>query len=111
MDSYKVLRSVELPKRHLAEQLKFLDGVETETYLVKDDSNIEGHSVKDLSLRTETGVTVIAVQRGEKIHHNPSPDFVFKKQDVILFIGKRKDIQRAREYLDSDRFIIEKYQR
>ena len=111
MDSYKVLRSVELPQKRLTEQHKFLEGVETETYLIKDDSNIDGHSVKDLRLRTETGVTVIAVQRGEIIHHNPSPDFVFRKQDIILLIGKRKDIQIAREYLDSDRFVIEKYQR
>jgi len=110
-DSYKMLRSVELPKKRLTEQHKFLEGIETETYLIKDDSNIDGHSIKDLRLRTETGITVIAVQRGEKIHHNPSPDFVLKKQDVILFIGKRKDVQRAREYLDSDRFVIEKYQR
>jgi CPA2 family monovalent cation:H+ antiporter-2 len=111
MDGYKVLRSVELPKKGLAEQHKFLEGIETETYLIKDNSNIDGHSVKDLRLRTESGVTIIAVQRGEKIHHNPSPDFVFRKQDVVLFIGKRKDIQSAREYLDSDRFVIEKYQR
>jgi hypothetical protein len=36
---------------------------------------------------------------------------VFKQGDIILFIGKKEDIDQAIEYLDSDRFLIEKYQR
>jgi monovalent cation:H+ antiporter-2, CPA2 family len=108
-DEYRILRTMELPRKSLAERYKFLKGIDTETYLIKEDSQVDGHSVKELRLRTETGVTIIAVQRGDKIYHNPSPDFVLKKNDVILFIGTTEDIKRAIEYLESDRFLITKY--
>lgn len=103
-DSYKMLRTIELPRKSLAERYRFLKGIDTETYLIKEDSCVDGYSIKDLRLRSETGVTIIAVQRGSEIFHNPSPDFVLQKNDVILFIGTREDIKRAINYLESDRF-------
>lgn len=110
-DSYSALRSVELPGKHLAERHEFLKDIDTETYLVKDGSNIIGHSIKELHLRAETGATIIAVQRGEDIHQNPSPDFVLKSGDVLLLIGKRKDVNNAIDYLESDKFLVAKYHR
>lgn len=108
-DNYKVLRSVELPRKHLADRFELLEDLETETYMIKETSKVVGHSIKDLRFRTETGVMIIAIQRGEKIHQNPSPDFVFKTGDVLLMIGKKEDINRAIEYLESDRFVSVKH--
>jgi CPA2 family monovalent cation:H+ antiporter-2 len=110
-DSYSVLRTVELPKKHLAERHEFLKDIETETYLIKEDAHVAGHSIKELHLRAETGVTIIAIQRGEKIFQNPPPDFVLNSGDVVLLIGKRKDINQAVEYLESDRFLVARYHR
>lgn len=110
-NSYGVLRTVELPMKHLVERYNFLKDIETETYLIRDGSRVSGHSIKELHLRAETGVTVIAVQRGEEIHQNPSPDFILKTGDVILLIGKKKDINKAIEYFESDRFLAAKYYR
>lgn len=110
-DSYSALRTVELPKKHLAERHEFLRDIETETYLIKKDSHMGGHSIKELHLRAETGVTIIAVQRGEEVYQNPSPDFVLKSGDVLLLIGKRKDINNAVEYLESERFLVARYHR
>jgi CPA2 family monovalent cation:H+ antiporter-2 len=110
-NSYSALRTVELPKRHLAERHEFLKDIETETYLIKKDSHISGHSIKELHLRAETGATIIAVQREEEVHQNPSPDFILKSGDVLLLIGKRKDINNAIDYLESDKFLVAKYHR
>lgn len=104
-DSYSVLRTVELPKKHLLERHEFLEDIETETYMIKDGSTIEGHTIKELNLRAVTGVTIIAVQRKDKAHQNPPSDFILKTGDVILFLGKREDVNRAIEYLESGRFI------
>lgn len=110
-NSYSALRTVELPKKHLAERYEFLKDIETETYLIKKDSHINGHSIKELHLRAETGITIIAVQRGDEVHQNPSPDFILKTDDVLLLIGKRKDINSAIEYLESERFLVARYHR
>ncbi len=61
--------------------------------------------LKEINLRVETGATVIAVKRAEKIYHNPSADFILKAGDIILLIGKRENINRALEYLESDKFL------
>ncbi|MEW6068663.1 MAG: monovalent cation:proton antiporter-2 (CPA2) family protein [Nitrospirota bacterium] len=108
-NNYRMLRTVELPRKSLAERHKFLKEIDTETYLIKEDSPVDGYSIKEIGLRTKTGATIIAVQRGDKIHHNPSPDFVLKKNDIILFIGTREDIGHAIEYIESDKFLPVKY--
>ncbi len=108
-DNYKMLRTVELPEKHLAEKHELLKEINTEAYLIKETFKIDGHSVKELRLRTETGVTIIAVQRGEKIYQNPQPDFILKTGDILLLIGKNEDINSAIEYLESDRFLSIKY--
>ncbi|MEW6001876.1 MAG: cation:proton antiporter [Nitrospirota bacterium] len=110
-DNYRVLRTIELPRKHLAERYELVKELETETYLIKEASRADGHSIKDLRFRTETRVTIIAVQRGEKIHQNPQPDFVIKAGDVLLLIGKKDDINRAIDYLESDKFPVMKYDR
>ncbi len=104
-DNYRVLRSVTLPGKHLAERYELLREMETETYLIKDISRVDGHSIKELRFRTETGVTIIAVQRGEKVYQNPPPEFILKRGDTLLLIGKKEDIDRAIEYLESDKLL------
>lgn len=107
-DSYRILRTIKLPKKYLAERSEFLEGIDTETYLIKDTSRADGRSLKEINLRVETGVTIIAVKRAEKIYHNPSADFILKARDIILIIGKRENINRALEYLESDKFLVQK---
>ncbi|MCX7914032.1 MAG: cation:proton antiporter [Thermodesulfovibrionales bacterium] len=108
---YKSLRSTELPAKFLTERIDLMKAIETETYYVKENSKIVGHTIRELHLRAETGATIIAIQRGEEIYHNPPPNFVLQSGDILLLIGKSKDLIRAIEYLESDRFLIVKYHR
>ncbi len=93
-DSYRLLRTLELPVKRLAER-DILGGIETELYLIKEGSPIDGRSIEDMRFRIDTGCTVIAVRRGGEIHQNPPPDFVFEKGDAVLIIGRREDLNRA----------------
>jgi len=108
-NSYNVLRTVGLPRIPLAERYEFLKDMDTDTYLIKGSSGVNGHTIKDLNLRAETGVTIMAVQRGDRIHQNPSPDLALQSGDVLLLVGRGKDINKAVEYLGSDKFIAAKY--
>lgn len=108
-DNYMVLRTVRLPRKHFEDRYELLKELDTESYMLKGTSRANGYSIKELRFRTETGVTIIAIQRGEKIFQNPSPDFVLKTGDILLLVGKKEDINRAIEYLESDRFLIEKH--
>jgi CPA2 family monovalent cation:H+ antiporter-2 len=100
-DHYAAFRIVKLPRKSLVEHHIFLKGIETETYFIKEGLAVDGQTIKKLQFRTITGVTIIAVQRGEEIYQNPSPDFVLKSGDIILLVGKREDLNNAIKYLES----------
>jgi len=101
-DSYRILRRVDYPRRPLAHRHEYLEGIETETYLVKKGSLADGTSILDLRLRKETGVTIIAVWRESALHQNPYPEYVLRDGDILVLIGKREDINRAMDYLEKE---------
>ncbi len=52
-----------------------------------------GKTIEDLQIRTKTGVTVIAVSRGEKNIINPPPSFVFEAGDGVVVIGETDQLK------------------
>jgi len=51
-----------------------------------------GNSLKEIHLRKEFGLTVVAAKRGDKIFENPGSGFVFESEDVIYVLGKHEKI-------------------
>ena len=100
-NSYQSLRKTDIPRKPLADHCEFLEGIETVRYLVRKGSPVDGQSLSDLRLRSITGATIVAVQRNETIHNTPGADFIIESEDIILLIGNRESIRRAKDYLDS----------
>lgn len=99
--NYETLRRVELPQRSLPEKCEILTDIETETYLINENDNASGRSLKDLMIRSNTGATIIAIKRGSEIISSPEPEFILKPGDVLYLIGSKENIQRALEVLES----------
>lgn len=97
--SYTALRGIELPKRHLFEKYDWLPEIEIDGYKIPEDSHIAGKSIAELQVRKKTGVTIIAVRRGPEVFTNPEPAFKFNTGDIILFLGERKNMNVALNYL------------
>ncbi len=53
-----------------------------------------GKSLKELNFRAKYNMTVIAVKKGEVIHPNLHPDYVFTADEHLLVLGRGEDIQR-----------------
>lgn len=103
--SYEALRRVEFHQRSLPEKCEILTDIETEAFLVTENTYASGRSLKDLMIRSTTGSTVIAVKRENEIISNPEPDFLFKPGDIIYFIGRKESIIQTLELLESQRKI------
>ncbi len=99
--SYEALRRVELPSKGLPEKCDIITDIETETYLLREQTPAVGHSIKDLKIRSRTGATVIAVRRDGEIVSSPDPDFVFRQGDIIYLIGEREKVLKAIDLLES----------
>jgi len=55
--------------------------------LVEDGSRAVGRSLKELQVETETGMFVLAVQRGRRWIYRPRPRFEFESGDRLIAIG------------------------
>jgi len=59
----------------------------TAEVLVEDGSRAVGHSLKELQVETETGMFVLAVQRGRRWIYRPRPRFEFEAGDRVIATG------------------------
>ncbi|HXY71340.1 MAG TPA: TrkA C-terminal domain-containing protein [Actinomycetota bacterium] len=55
--------------------------------LVEDGARAVGRSLKDLQVETETGMFILAVQRGRRWIYRPRPRFEFEAGDRLIAIG------------------------
>lgn len=62
------------------------------TYFIGE--NMAGKCIEDLQIRAKTGVTIIAVSRGEHNTINPPPGFIFKAGDAVVAIGESDQLKR-----------------
>jgi CPA2 family monovalent cation:H+ antiporter-2 len=61
--------------------------IETEWIHLPEDSPVVGKTLGDLRIRSETGVSVVAVIREQDLRPNPGPELVFEAGDVVGALG------------------------
>jgi CPA2 family monovalent cation:H+ antiporter-2 len=101
-DSYTALRSVEIPRTHLFDEVQWLPEIEIDGYRIPDGSGLVDKNIGALQIRKKTGGTVIAVRRGPDVFINPASEFAFRAGDIILFTGERKSMENALNYFKSE---------
>ncbi|MQA99348.1 MAG: potassium channel protein [Actinobacteria bacterium] len=55
--------------------------------VVSPGAPADGKSIKDLRIETETGMFVLAVQRGRRWSYRPKPRFTLQAEDRVIAIG------------------------
>jgi CPA2 family monovalent cation:H+ antiporter-2 len=101
-NSYTALRSIDLSRRHLFGRDTLVPEIEMDGIRVQESSPLAGRSIAELGIRKKTGVTIIAVRRGDAVIPNPEPDFRFRVGDIVLFTGSMKNMDRAVAYFTGE---------
>jgi TrkA domain protein len=57
---------------------------------IEEGSRVAGQTLVGSDLRNVTGVSVIAVQRGEETVPNPDPEFRVEAGDILVTLGTRE---------------------
>ena len=70
-----------------------------EPVAVTADSSCRGKLIRELALRTETGASVVAIERAGGNVVNPGPDEELLAGDQVLLLGKRPQLDAARRHL------------
>lgn len=76
-----------------------IQGLAIEWLTLRDDSPMAGRSIGAGRIRTRTGVSIVAVLRGDTTIPAPEPDVVLLAGDVLVVVGTPPGIDDAREIL------------
>lgn len=79
--SPNVLNFIELEKNYSIEEIKV-------------PYRMIGKSLKEINIRVEFNLTVIAIKSNGRVNISPSPDEVIREGDILVMIGENKDLQR-----------------
>ncbi len=72
-----------------------------EEITIKPDAWVVGRSLGDIRLRNWTGVTAVALTRGETDYFSPPPDMLLDAGDVLTVVGAEEARKRARTILNA----------
>ncbi len=67
--------------------------IETEWVRLPENSPLEGRTIGDLGVRTQTGASIVAIVRDDLVLAGPGPDVGFESGDLVGVLGTRD--QRA----------------
>ncbi len=95
-DGYDMFRSIEQRNVALPELKQHLPDIEIETLRIEAASPVAGKTLAELGLRKNYGATVLAIQHGRQTITNPSGDTQLLAQDIVVLVGTRDGIARAK---------------
>jgi K+/H+ antiporter YhaU regulatory subunit KhtT len=64
---------------------------------IAEASPVIGRSIRELRIRKETGVSVVAILRDGSLLMNPDPDFQFQRDDLIGVVSEPPQLDRFLE--------------
>ena len=90
------------PARHEPESISLtglLKDAHVETLTIAAHSPAAGKLIRELGLRSQTGASIVAIERAGASTVNPGPDEDVLAGDQVLLVGNQKQLDAARRHL------------
>lgn len=78
------------------------EGTFLEWYDVEPGAELAGQTLADARIRERTGVSVIAIQRGDHVVPSPDPETAIEAGDTLVVIGPSEDVNRFEPLISGD---------
>jgi len=85
--------------QQLAELQQRIEGLVIDWLPVREDSVYSGRTIGDARIRTRTGVSVVAIVRGEEAAPAPGPDQRLESGDYLVVVGTARGVEQVVELL------------
>ena len=95
-DGYDMFRSMSRRHSHAVGISGYLSGAEIGTFRVQENSDLEGKSLSEGTIRSKSGATVLVIKRGDDVMPNPDPVWELQRDDMILLLGTPEQLSAAR---------------
>jgi Trk K+ transport system NAD-binding subunit len=84
---------------------------------IQSDASVAGKKIKDIPLRSETGVSILAVSRAGRVYYDLHPDYQIYPGDRLIIMGSVEELRQAETLLrqfqrsdsadeSSDHFVV-----
>lgn len=94
-DGYDMLRTISRRHSHAVGISGYLSGAEIATYRVQKRSQLEGKGLREGTIRSMSGATVLVIKRGEEVVPNPDPVWELQDNDIVLLLGTPEQLAVA----------------
>ena len=94
-DGYQMFRSLSKDPLSLSDLTLNLPDIEISTLRVCEGSPVDGRSLAQVELRRRYAVSILAIQRGERILSNPDAEVHLLGNDVLVALGSPDKIAAA----------------
>jgi TrkA domain protein len=85
--------------QELADLQQGIEGLAIDWLPIRPESPYAGRSIADARIRTRTGVSVVAILRGDQAVAAPDPEAVFEAGDYLVVVGTGRGIEQVVELL------------
>jgi CPA2 family monovalent cation:H+ antiporter-2 len=99
---YGMLRSMSRRHSHAVGISGYLSGAELATLRVQRGSQLDGESLRDGRIKTNSGATVLVIKRGDEIVPNPDPVWELAENDTVLLLGTPEQLAAATRLFASE---------
>jgi TrkA domain protein len=83
----------------LAELQQRIEGLVIDWLPIRSDSAYVGRTIGDAQIRSRTGVSVVAIMRGEVAIPAPGPDQKLDSDDYLVVVGTARGVEQTVELL------------
>lgn len=101
-ENYGMLRQTGSHRQNLARLSEILTATTIDSVLITADSPVVGKTITNLALRSTTGVTIIAVVRGDTPRTNPAANMRIEVGDILVLFGSHTELDAALKQLQPD---------
>lgn len=94
-DGYDMFRSLSRRHSHAVGISGYLAGAEIGTFRLKKGARLDGQSLREGTIRTMSGATVLVIKRGDELVANPDPVWELQPDDLLLLLGNPEQLAAA----------------
>ncbi|MBN1183975.1 MAG: cation:proton antiporter [Bacteroidales bacterium] len=101
LNNLRNLQLGEFTQKDTVNKLSFFDEFANTTISsiqIESGLSCQNKSIKELDIRQQTGVTILAIKRDGKILEHPIPTTVLNADDIIFILGDSEQIENANNF-------------
>ncbi|MEJ2053493.1 MAG: TrkA C-terminal domain-containing protein [Calditrichaceae bacterium] len=90
-----MFRSLSKNNLSISDLKSYIGDIDINTIKIDPKSRIAGKSIREINLRKQFGISIVAIRREARIIANPEPETILLAEDVLYVLGAPANISET----------------